>query len=640
MTLSSINEAYNHNNITEVVLKQVPKEAEISRIKFEGPRVAIYTKRPEVLSEQNYIVTYIVSLIKKRIVIRSDPSVRISESEAKQLILEKFSKEAEITNIDFDPALGEVIIEAKKPGVIIGNSSLNEIIKATRWRPRVLRSPPIPSKIIANIRHYLHSEYKERERIFRNIGERIFRPKILKTNNICLSTFGGFQEVGRSAFLIQTKESRILLDCGVNPGSNNPLNAYPQLSVDTFDLDLLDAVIISHTHLDHSGFLPFLFKYGYDGPVYCSEPTSSLMTLLQLDYLDVAQKEGRILPYSQKDVREVVLHTIPISKGIVTDISPDARLTFHNAGHILGSVITHLHIGDGLHNIVYTSDFKYGHTMLLETAATVFPRVETLIVESTYGSHQDIMPPRKTSEDRLISIINSTMEGNGKILIPVPAVGRAQEIMLVLDDYMRKGLLKEAPIYLEGMINEATAIHTAYPEYLAKNIRDLIFNQGINPFQSDHFVNIKDSSVRHEVLQGGPSIILATSGMLEGGPSIAYFKEMASNERDALIFVSYQIEGTLGSRLRKGLINVPIMNEKGKIELVKKKLTVNTVDGFSGHSDRNQIIAYVRKLYPKPENIIIGHGEKAKCKSLSKAFRDIFRINAVSPKVLETIRLK
>jgi len=630
------------SQITETVLKQVPKEAEISRIKFEGPRVAIYTMKPEVLVEQSYIITYIVSLIKKRIVIRSDPSVRISESETEKYILELISSDAEITKIDFDPALGEVIIEAKKPGLVIGqdNSLVNEIIKATKWRPIVLRSPPIQSKIIANIRHYLHSEYQEREGILRRIGERIFRPQILKTDSVRLTTLGGFQEVGRSAILIQTKESRILLDCGINPGSNNSVNRYPGFSIDSFDLELLDAVIISHTHLDHCGFLPFLYKYGYDGPVYCSEPTASLMTLLQLDYLDVTRKEGRRLLYTQKDVRNVVLHTIPISKGVVTDISPDARLTFHNAGHILGSVITHMHIGDGLHNVVYTSDFKFGRTMLLEPATTTFPRVETLIVESTYGSSKDIMPARVMSERRLVTKINSAIEGGGKILIPVPAVGRAQEIMLVLDNYMRQSSLKEVPIFIEGMVKEATAIHTAYPEYLAKNIRDLIFNQGINPFQSDHFIHIKDHTARQEVLQGGPCIILATSGMLEGGPAVAYFKDMASDKRNMIIFVSYQIEGTLGRRLQKGSVNIRLINDKGKVEIVKNKLRVNTVEGFSGHSDRNQIIAYARKIYPKPERIIVGHGEKSKCIGLSKSFQEYLRIKAIAPKVLETIRLK
>ncbi len=630
------------SQIIETVLKQVPKEAEISRIKFEGPRVAIYTMKPEVLIDQSYIITYIVGLIKKRIVIRSDPSVRIPESETKKYILELISKDAEITKIDFDPALGEVIIEAKKPGLVMGQDDalVNEIIKATKWRPIVLRSPPIQSKIIANIRHYLHSEYQEREGILRRIGERIFRQQILKTDSVRLTTLGGFQEVGRSAILIQTKESKILLDCGINPGSNKSNNRYPVFSIDSFDLELLDAVIISHTHLDHCGFLPFLYKYGYDGPVYCSEPTASLMTLLQLDYLDVTRKEGRRLPYTQKDVRDVVLHTIPIGKGIVTDISPDVRLTFHNAGHILGSVVTHLHIGDGLHNLVYTSDFKFGRTMLLEPATTTFPRVETLIVESTYGSAKDIMPARVMSERRLVTIINTTIEDGGKVLIPVPAVGRAQEIMLVLDSYIRQKSLKEVPIFIEGMVKEATAIHTAYPEYLAKNIRDLIFNQGINPFQSDHFIHIKDHAARQEVLQGGPCIILATSGMLEGGPAIAYFKEMSSDERNMIVFVSYQIEGTLGRKLQKGSVNIRLINDKGKIEIVKNKLQVNKVEGFSGHSDRNQIIGYARKIYPKPERIIVGHGEKSKCIGLSKAFQEYLRIDSIAPKVLETIRLK
>ena len=130
------------------------------------------------------------------------------------------------------------------------------------------------------------------------------------------------------------------------------------------------------------------------------------MTLLQLDYLDVAGKQGTIPPYDQKDVRECVLHTIPLRHGVVTDIAPDTRLTLHNAGHILGSSIAHLHVGEGLHNIVYTGDYKYARTMLLEAAVREFPRVETLISESTYGSPKDIMPSRFEAEEGLTSIIN------------------------------------------------------------------------------------------------------------------------------------------------------------------------------------------------------------------------------------------
>jgi len=628
--------------IREAVLEHVPKEAEISRIEFEGPRIAIYTKKPEILVDQSYIVTEIVNQIKKRIVIRSDPSVRMDERETERLVSTIIPAEADITTITFDPTLGEVIIDAKKPGLVIGKDGgpLQEIIKTTRWRPRVLRSPPIPSNIIAHIRHFIHSESKERERILRTVGERTFRQQIFATNSINVTALGGFLEVGRSAILVQTKEGRILLDCGINPGSNKAVDAYPRLSADIFDPELLDAVVISHAHLDHCGFLPFLYKYGYDGPVYCSEPTATLMTLLQLDYLDVIQKEGVIPLYNQKDVRETVLHTIAIKEGTVTDIAPDIRLTIHNAGHILGSSIVHLHLGEGAHNIVYTGDFKYGHTMLLEPAVTTFPRVETLIIESTYGGSGDIMPSRKEAEDKLVSIANSTVGRGGKVLIPVPSVGRAQEIMLVLNDYMKQGLLKEAPVYIEGMVNEATAIHTAYPEYLARNIRDMIFHQGINPFQSEYFVNVKDSSVRSEILQGGPSIVVATSGMLEGGPAVEYFKNLAADERNSLIFVSYQIEGTLGRRIQNGLAEAPMVNGDGKMEVIKIKLEAKSVEGFSGHSDRNQIISYLRRLSSRPEEVIVNHGEKSKCLNMVNNIRRTCGINARAPEVLETLRLK
>jgi len=450
---------------------------------------------------------------------------------------------------------------------------------------------------------------------------------------------GGAQQVGRSAFLVQTRESSVLLDCGINPGSSKPFEGFPRLDSPEFEIESLDAVIISHAHLDHCGMVPFLYKYGYDGPVYCSAPTSSLMTLLQLDYLDVASKQGIIPPYDQKDVRECVLHTIPLRYGVVTDITPDMRLTLHNAGHILGSSIIHLHIGDGLHNIVYTGDYKYARTMLLEAAVAEFPRVETLITESTYGGPNDIMPSRIEAEERLASVINETLERKGKVLIPVPAVGRAQEIMLVIDGYMRRGMIREAPVFIEGMISEATAIHTAYPEYLGRDVRNSILHEGINPFQSDYFTVVEHPSVRQEIIDGEPCIILATSGMLEGGPVIEYFKGLSEDAKNTIVFVSYQIEGTLGRRIQKGLTEVPMINSEGRMEVVKVKLQVESVEGFSGHSDRRQIINYVTRLKPRPERVIVCHGEKAKSLSIANLIQRKCRIQTLVPAIMETVKL-
>ena len=627
--------------ISQYILEHVPKEAEVTRIEYEGSTLAVYTKKPEILVEQSSAIVDIVNVIRKRIVIRSDPSVRLPEKDAERITREIISPEAEVTDINFDPSLGEIIIEAKKPGLVIGKNGtvLQEIIKRTKWRPHVLRSPPLRSKIVTHMRHYLHSESKERERILRTIGERIFRPKTYEVGDLRITALGGVQEVGRSAFLVQTRESNVLLDCGINPGSSRPFEAFPRLDNPLFELDSLDAVVISHAHLDHCGLVPFLYKYGYDGPVYCSAPTSNLMTLLQLDYLDVASKQGIVAPYDQKDVRECVLHTIPLRYGVVTDIAPDIRLTLHNAGHILGSSLSHLHIGEGLHNIVYTGDYKYARTMLLEAAETEFPRAETVITESTYGGVDDIMPSRVEAEERLTAIINETLERKGKVLIPVPAVGRAQEIMLIIDGYMRRGLMKEAPVFIEGMISEATAIHTAYPEYLGREVRHSILHEGINPFQSDYFTIVEHPNVRQEIIDGEPCIIMATSGMLEGGPVIEYFKSLAENDKNSIIFVSYQIEGTLGRRVKKGLTDVTMMNSEGKLDVVKVGLRAESIEGFSGHSDRRQIINYIVQLMPKPERVVVCHGERAKCLSIANFIQRRCEVETLVPSVMETFRL-
>jgi KH/beta-lactamase-domain protein len=627
--------------ISHYILEHVPKEAEVTRIEYEGSTLAVYTKRPEILVEQSNAIVEIVNVIRKRIVIRSDPSVRLPETDAERVAREIISSEAEVTDINFDPSLGEIIIEAKKPGLVIGKNGtvLQEIIKRTRWRPHVLRSPPLKSQIVTHMRHYLHSESKDRERILRTIGERIFRPKTYEVGDLRITALGGAQEVGRSAFLVQTRESNVLLDCGINPGSFKPFEAFPRFDDASFQLDSLDAVVISHAHLDHCGLVPFLYKYGYDGPVYCSAPTSNLMTLLQLDYLDVANKQGVMATYDQKDVRECVLHTLPLRYGVVTDIAPDIRLTLHNAGHILGSSMVHLHVGEGLHNIVYTGDYKYARTMLLEAAATEFPRVETVITESTYGNVDDIMPSRVEAEERLTAIINETLERKGKVLIPVPAVGRAQEIMLVIDGYMRRGLMKEAPVFIEGMISEATAIHTAYPEYLGREVRHSILHEGVNPFQSDYFTIVEHPNVRQEIIDGEPCIIMATSGMLEGGPVIEYFKGLADNENNTVIFVSYQIEGTMGRRVQKGLNEVTMMTNEGKLDVVRVKLRVESIEGFSGHSDRRQIISYITQLQPNPEKVVVCHGERAKCISIANFIEKRCGIQAIVPAVMETFRL-
>ncbi|MHA1377682.1 MAG: beta-CASP ribonuclease aCPSF1 [Candidatus Helarchaeota archaeon] len=631
------------DEIRQSILKKVHPDSGITTIEFEGPEIAIYSKNPRVLIDYKDSVKELAKKIRKRLVIRSDPTVRLPEDEARKIIANLCPEKAGVTTIDFDENLGEVIIEAKKPGLVIGKNgaTLKEITKSVLWRPNVIRTPPLKSKMVSGIREALKKGSIERKKILKNVGTRIHRYTFLNNNQnfyIRMITFGGFREVGRSCFLIQTPESNVLMDCGINIGGN--YNTFPQIDLPEFNIEELDAVIISHSHLDHHGFLPFLFKYGFRGPVYCTHATRNLMTLLQLDYLDVAKREGKFLPYDQKDVKKMVLHTIPLEYGEVTDIAPDIRLTLHNAGHILGSSIIHLHINDGMYNLAYTGDFKFTKTRLLEPAHFNFPRLETLIIESTYGGNTDVMPSRREAERQLVTGINRTLNRGGKVLIPVLAVGRAQELIITLEEFMRRGILRETPVYIDGLISEATAIHTTHPEDLARDLRDMIFHQGHNPFLSEYFQQVDTSSSRQNIVEGEPCIILATSGMLNGGPSLEYLKMLAEDPANYLLFVSYQIEGTLGRRIQKGWRDIPVKEANGRSRVVHIKLEIAINEGFSGHSSRQQLLEYIRKVRPKPERIITNHGEEAKCLSLASAIHKITRAETRAPQNMESLRLK
>jgi len=632
-------------NIAEVIHKSVPKGAIITKIDFEGPEVVIYTRNPSMLVSDADLIKELAKKLRKRVVIRPDISIIMPEDEAIRKIKELVPKEAEITDITFDPGISEVIIEAKKPGLAIGKSgsTLREITKNVRWAPRIVRTPPMTSSTVQGIRATLYREGDERKRIMRNVGHRIYRKENVRSDWIRITALGGFREVGRSCLLLQTNESNILLDCGVNVASDDPSRAYPYLSCPEFKYILssneLDAIIISHAHLDHSGFVPYLFKSLYDGPVYCTPATRDLSMLLQKDFVEIAKREGKNCPYSLKEVKETITHTIPLDYKEVRDIAPDVRLTLHNAGHILGSSIVHLHVGNGLHNIAYTGDFKFSKTRLLEPANVRFPRLETLIMESTYGGSKDVQPTRETAERDLIKIIRRTIKRKGKVLIPVLAVGRAQELMIVLEEAMRTGQLPDVPIYLDGMIWEATAIHTAYPEYLSKNVRDQIFHQEHNPFLSKCFGHVPNSTKRKEIMEGDPVIVLATSGMLIGGSSVEYFKSFAPDPLNTIIFVSYQAEGSMGSRVQKGWNEIPIKNGTGRTQVINVNMEINTIEGFSGHSDRNQLISFVKRVSNGTEKVFTNHGESGKCIDLASSVYKYFKIETRSPQNLETVRV-
>ena len=628
-------------DITKEILRNLPENT-ISDINFEGANIVLYTKDKDFFLNNNGIIKRIVDNIKKRVELRPDPSITMDMEEAEKLIKSLIPEEAGVDQVIFDPHRSRVIIEADKPGLAIGKqgSLLRDIRMQTFWVPLIRRKPAIRSKLIENVRAvlYQHSDY--RRKFLDKVGHRIYdgwkREK--KNEWIRLSYLGSGRQVGRSCILLQTPESRVLLDCGINVADD--VKPYPYLEAPEFDINELDAVILSHAHIDHCGFIPYLFKFGYRGPVYCTEPTRDVSALLMLDFIKIQRADGKEPVYSADDIKEMVKHTITLEYNEVSDVTPDVRITMYNAGHILGSAMVHLHVGNGLHNILYSGDQKYGQTLLLEPAVTQFPRLETLMLEATYGGKDNIMPHREETDEELMKVIKETTERGGKVLIPTLGVGRAQEVMLAIEAMVREGRMQQIPVYIDGMVWDVTAIHTAYPEYLNNTVRKLIFHKDQNPFLHEVFKRVGSQQERMDVIENtGPCVILATSGMLTGGPSVQYLKHLCDNPKNAIGFVNYQGEGSLGRRMQQGEREFTFA-DGGKQEMLQIKMTVHTVDGFSGHSSRNQLMNFVAKCEPRPKKIIVNHGESSRCLDLASSMHKNFRIETVAPRNLEAVRVK
>jgi uncharacterized protein len=665
--------------VSKIILKSIPSDSQITFVRFEGPNIALYTKNPKfALTELTYFLSSLSKTLKKRFIIRTDPSSRLPEDQTRQAVVKLLPKDVQVSAMFCDDATGEVVLEVSKPEAIDPNM-LVQIAQSTGWIAHTRRSPHIPSSSIITLHSTLKSSAKERTEFLQKLGKRVFRePLIVSSVNgndtvprqqqqrqqtttitttatseprsnkpqswstsreeVMLFCLGGVKQVGRSCFIVVTPETKVMLDCGINPGEMSGLDAYPRLDWFNFDLDDLDAVVISHAHIDHQGFLPTLFKYGYRGPVYCTEPTLPLMILLQTDSVKIANSNGTYLPYATRDVNEVIKHCITLPYGKPTDISPDVTITLNNAGHIMGSATVHLNIS-GAHNILYSGDYKYAKTQLLDSAVSMYPRVETLITESTYGNTTDVMPDQQSVYRGFTESINKTLMEGGKVLLPVPAVGRAQEIMLVMAKEMKEGRLIESPIYIEGMISEASAIHMSYAHYLGSDVRKSV-SQGINPFQSEYFTVISGYGKRDDILNDeNPAIVMATSGMLEGGPSVEYFKELAPNPKNKIMFVSYQINGTLGRRVLDGAMSeVSMMDKSGKVKVVPVRCQTQKIDGFSGHSDFNQIMNFVSRIRPK--RVLVNHGEKSKSENVASAIYSRLKIRSGVPDNREIVRLR
>ncbi len=462
-----------------------------------------------------------------------------------------------------------------------------------------------------------------------------------------LRFLGGAQEVGRSCIYVETKNTRFLFDAGIMVGQTEGKEGGIEKKGDIYprveSIDELEALILSHAHLDHSGYVPRLVK-DLKVPFYATPPTQDISEKLWIDHIRLSKNESKATNgsddestlYELNDVHFVRKYAQDIRYRVKTKIGRGEEkdeFWLYRAGHILGSSMIGLRVGGpGGKILLYTSDINTRHTRTLHQLDLNLPPINYLIVESTYGAPWDQHPSLKKMEKEFLKAIKTTIDEGGKVIIPVFAVGRAQEVMLTIEAYISSKYLQEVPVFIDGMIRKINKIYTLYWEWLRPEIQKSIRYTGKNPFKSNIFRTVTD---RDEPLkEGEPCIITTTSGMLEGGPVIHYLEHLASDPKNLIALTGYQVQGSRGRSLMDGKKTIQLPSG----ETVKIESEVKFFD-FSAHADQGGLLRFISSL-KNLEQVYIVHGEGNKPKLLAEKIEEISGAEVFVPGICDQFDTK
>ncbi|MBI5228796.1 MBL fold metallo-hydrolase [Candidatus Micrarchaeota archaeon] len=395
---------------------------------------------------------------------------------------------------------------------------------------------------------------------------------------------GGCLEVGRSSFLVNVGEVRLLFDAGIKLWDHNELPLMPQA---------VDAAILSHAHLDHSGAVPTLYKH-FNIPTFCTSPTIPITSLLLEDSMKVAKKRNKSCYFSGKELKKVDRNFTPLTYGKEYEFFDGTSFKLHEAGHILGSAQVFLKSPEGT-TLLYTGDIKLKETRTHNGAEAPEEEVNILVIESTYARAEH--PKREELEKRFCEEVRGVLDEGGVAIVPCFAVGRTQEMLGVLHAHRLEGSRGE--VYVDGMGQKINEIYYEFPAYL-KNPKAL--------FQAfSEAKNIEYHKQRKKIIER-PCVVITTAGMLEGGPVLDYVQAINRRGNGKIFLTGYQVEGTNGRMLL----------EEGRIKENGKVIRLNVPTGFfdfSAHAGRTELIEYAKKL--NPNKVFCVHGDMANCNALA-----------------------
>ncbi|WP_028238469.1 MBL fold metallo-hydrolase RNA specificity domain-containing protein [Stutzerimonas azotifigens] len=445
-----------------------------------------------------------------------------------------------------------------------------------------------------------------------------------------LCFLGAVQQVTGSCHLLETDTGvRVLLDCGLYQGRR--ADAEHNRAAFAFDPKTLDAVVLSHAHLDHSGLLPRLVAAGFRGRIHVTDATSELLSLILLDAAHLQEKDAEwenrwrarigkppIQPlYTRADTERMLERRSPHAYGVTFEAAPGVRVTFHDAGHILGSAIVAVQVGDGAgsRRLVFSGDLGNENSPLMRPPA-IIEEADTLLLESTYGD-RDHRDQQATIEELADVLAQADREG-GNVLIPSFAVGRTQDLIYHLGRLYRAGRVPQQAVFLDSpMAIGANAIYSRFYQQL--DPVDLAALKGSKPHVEAWLPILRTTPTPEESMAinrfKSGVIIIAGSGMCTGGRILHHFKHNLWRRECHLVIAGFQASGTLGRAIVDGARSVKLLHQR-----IAVKARVHTLGGFSAHAGQSQLIDWVANFHVPPALYLV-HGEREKMVALQEALQ-------------------
>lgn len=460
--------------------------------------------------------------------------------------------------------------------------------------------------------------------------------------DVSVKFLGATGTVTGSRFLLTIGDSRILFDCGLFQG----LKELRLRNWETFPIDpsTIDAVVISHAHIDHTGYLPKLVKEGFNGPIYCTRPTADLMEIMLLDSAKLQEEEATFahrkgyskhstpLPlYGTEDAKLVftLLKRFDYKERI--KITDKIEIVYQDAGHLLGSAITELYIkGDNqTKKIVFSGDLGRLHDIMLHPP-TPIDEADILFIESTYGNKDN---PAKDAAKEIEKVVNETMHNKGVLLIPAFAVGRTQVLLYHLHTLIEEKRIPDIPVYIDSpMATSATYLYYEYPKYHKVQFNRTAFAQQMVTNMLVFVKTVEHSKKLNDIKTN--AIIISSSGMMTGGRILHHLYHRLRNPQDTVLISGYQAEGTRGRKLVDKEPSIRIFGED-----VPVNCRVENMTSLSSHADREELFDWMKTFKRSPKMTFTIHGEGKNIDAYSQAIRERMRWNVIQPVYLETVQL-